>query len=448
MQLQPLPRPPMLHSYPERRPWARFWPLRRRLGRSQRPFASPHRPRRPLPPPTHSRLCSEMLEAVCRSAQAHFQLRFGHPPRSDLVVPHRPLGGAAAETLSRRPSPPIPQLPPPVTRKLLQPSDPLGALADLTLAPQWPLQLESAFNAQTRSSHRAALRCFSNLAKDPQFAHLPIPVALAIYYDSEATTRAWAKSTLARKVGTAIGALQALDFYSLSHRDLHLTESSLARAWSRTATHESRQTEGVVDPPALLREHFVKMIMDSALPTPSRVYVLLAFLTAARPADLLPLTRQDVKLADTTLSITFRSGKCVKQTGPFTIFADVDRTHVDLLHDYIKAMPPSQILIPDSALEHVRRSVKTLVGGATLRAFRRGSLQAMSSAGLPLSTILLFSRHRNLSTLSRYLGWGAMVTHEKEVALQASRLQQFGKATAGVMSRTPQLLSTTNVMVQ
>ena len=40
------------------------------------------------------------------------------------------------------------------------------------------------------------------------------------------------------------------------------------------------------------------------------------------------------------------------------------------------------------------------------RSVRRGSLQTMALAGVPLETLILYSGHTNEKTLLRYLGWG------------------------------------------
>ena len=42
-----------------------------------------------------------------------------------------------------------------------------------------------------------------------------------------------------------------------------------------------------------------------------------------------------------------------------------------------------------------------------LRSVRRGGLQAMAARGEKMETILLFSQHKNIDMLRRYLNWGA-----------------------------------------
>jgi hypothetical protein len=43
----------------------------------------------------------------------------------------------------------------------------------------------------------------------------------------------------------------------------------------------------------------------------------------------------------------------------------------------------------------------------TVRAIRRGALQAMSLDGAPDEVLVIFSGHKSMDTLHRYLNWGA-----------------------------------------
>ena len=55
----------------------------------------------------------------------------------------------------------------------------------------------------------------------------------------------------------------------------------------------------------------------------------------------------------------------------------------------------------------VNLALRTADPTFTVRALRRGALQAMSTAGVSTETLMLFSGHKRLDTLLRYLNWGA-----------------------------------------
>jgi hypothetical protein len=52
---------------------------------------------------------------------------------------------------------------------------------------------------------------------------------------------------------------------------------------------------------------------------------------------------------------------------------------------------------------------------------RRGALQTMAAAGIPLEDIKLFSKHADLNMLRRYLRFGKVPTEEGGRGMKASR---------------------------
>ena len=47
------------------------------------------------------------------------------------------------------------------------------------------------------------------------------------------------------------------------------------------------------------------------------------------------------------------------------------------------------------------------------RSVRRGALQLLAAAEVPLPTLMLFSGHTNQRTLLRYLNWGVCATEQR-----------------------------------
>ncbi len=70
----------------------------------------------------------------------------------------------------------------------------------------------------------------------------------------------------------------------------------------------------------------------------------------------------------------------------------------------------------EAVAKQVKAILKTAGHTLELRSIRRGGLQYMAVSGMPLEKILLFSKHRSMDMLMRYLDWGAVSTaHQKDI---------------------------------
>ena len=148
-------------------------------------------------------------------------------------------------------------------------------------------------------------------------------------------------------------------------------------------------------------------------------FLLLSFLWgfACRLTSLSGLRRRDVAyLYPPATTVTFRCGKTILATGPYTVTAALPAK----VRHLIEARPPEDLLFPRSPSLYYNRLRAILPSGYEVRSFRRGALQAMAQAGTPEETLLLFSRHRNIENLRRYLQWGLYSRTEQTQAAQAS----------------------------
>ena len=59
--------------------------------------------------------------------------------------------------------------------------------------------------------------------------------------------------------------------------------------------------------------------------------------------------------------------------------------------------------------------------GCKARSVRRGSLQAMAQAGVPLELLMRFSGHTQEKTLLRYLNWGALTANLQGAMKEAGK---------------------------
>ena len=86
-------------------------------------------------------------------------------------------------------------------------------------------------------------------------------------------------------------------------------------------------------------------------------------------------------------------------------------------------MQPDQWLFPGGTRTFgpmVCAALRTANPEYSVRALRRGALQAMAKSGASEATLMLFSGHKRVDTLMRYLNWGAEAGARQIQAQQAA----------------------------
>ena len=156
--------------------------------------------------------------------------------------------------------------------------------------------------------------------------------------------------------------------------------------------------------------------------------VLLAFEIGQRLSDIAQLHSSDLTVtARNSLCVTFMRGKVIPQIGPYVIFVEPSPLTSELLklrdecHPSFLFTPPENSTSTREALNTVLRAILNPLK-LELRSPRRGGLQRMAQAGVPLPTILSFSRHASLAMLNKYLHHGADVASTEEE--QVTAIQQ------------------------
>eukprot|EP00760_Papus_ankaliazontas_P026105 PhM_4_TR3007/c0_g3_i2/m.37694 len=150
-----------------------------------------------------------------------------------------------------------------------------------------------------------------------------------------------------------------------------------------------------------------------------QVFLVLCWARAGRSGDILQIRTPNISFHESEndhmlMSFQFSEGKVVKSTGPFTVHTVVPEEWARNITALIQSRTDGDFLLPlttrqertrfmMSARSHLRQIDPTM----DLRAVRRGATRTLAALEVPLSTIMLFTRHTSLQTLRIYLGFGS-----------------------------------------
>ena len=265
------------------------------------------------------------------------------------------------------------------------------------LTPQWA---DEALAKTTRQSHRRALALASAMPRD--LLDAPLATALSEMLSRRRAERRWTWATALKNLCCMQGALSLLPMY---RRVVHGVALKNDIVWQQTlqATQRRAREEKPRTPEAMTPEIFERTLAAETRPQHRAAFQLMYF-TSGRVGCILALEKCDLTLHnDTSISVTFRRGKGVKTRGPYTVHGPKVHHHFAELQAYVATCQRNLFSItPAKMLETFRLSDRRMEA----RSVRRGSLQTMSRAGVPLETLMRYSGHTNERTLMRYLGWG------------------------------------------
>jgi integrase len=216
------------------------------------------------------------------------------------------------------------------------------------------------------------------------------------------------------------GALHLLPLYLAVPHGLQLKQNPI---WQQTLQAAARKAREEIPrtPAAMTPELFHRTLAAERDPQRGLVLAVMWY-TSARVGCVLQLHPEDIALrSDRTMSLTFHRGKGVLTRGPYTVHTTVlPEPLFILMRRFLAASSPRRPIFslrPADMLTTFRKVDKTMEA----RSIRRGSLQTMAAAGVPLADLMRYSGHSSERTLLRYLNWGA----------KASEMQQR-MATAGL----------------
>jgi integrase len=170
------------------------------------------------------------------------------------------------------------------------------------------------------------------------------------------------------------------------------------------------------------------------------VFIALAWHVCGRFGDVSQLKRSDVDWKDNgQIFVTFHRGKSVRlQRQAYTVYSKMDREHYAWMREWLDARPAAEFLWPQPRYadrlkwtQTVRDKLRETNGALECRSVRRGALQTLAESGVSEAVLLLFSRHKSVTTLRRYLNYG------KKNVSEAARCAEAAAALSGGGGDTP-----------
>ncbi len=239
----------------------------------------------------------------------------------------------------------------------------------------------------------------------------------------------WRWSTMARNMGTAIGAFAHLPLYSDSATGMNLMFSPVWRKAVQAAERLSRE-ERPRTPKAASPAQVEQAVARSSSPA-VKALLIMAWQSTMRLGDVAQLRRADVKLAPMrdaqglSMAITFYKSKTGHQRDPHTVHAFLPRMWTPHVVDYINNFAADSALFPASGpggslIAAATAALKVVDPTLEARSLRRGSLQTLATKGATHEQLMHFSGHKTLASLLRYLNWGSIVGKRE------SELQELG----------------------
>lgn len=137
--------------------------------------------------------------------------------------------------------------------------------------------------------------------------------------------------------------------------------------------------------------------------------------TASRLTSITQLMTQDVKETDSnTISMTFRRGKTILASGPYTLWARVSNETLR----YIRSQREHGLeQLFQRTAQQLYAPMHRLLQGYQVRSFRRGAVQQMASTDVTLEELRLVTRHVSDQSLYRYLNFGEESLSERRKML-------------------------------
>ena len=291
-----------------------------------------------------------------------------------------------------------------------------------------PLSAQRALVHEVRMHHlRALRRAKATLQANPAWNDQPLVLFLITLFATEAQVRNWCPATHHRELTNMTGAFSNLSMYSETPHNITLNRYVMWSAELRFRQQRSNATQPTNQPAVIFTELQVAL---AAEPRQEIVFALvLMWLTAARPGCLLQLLRSNVEFNQATnaLTIRFVAGKGVLLRGPYTVHTACPPQWSQRLQAYLQQQHPTSLVVPATPSMRLQdrnacllRALRVAHPNLSMRAMRRGSLQAMALAGATAETLMSFSGHSQEKTLKRYLDWGRLFGEQQQRAVAAA----------------------------
>jgi hypothetical protein len=260
---------------------------------------------------------------------------------------------------------------------------------------------------EQRSAHRRIWRRL--IAMPDAIADLRLPSAVLETLRLWRSQSKWCATTWQKTLGTTMGALKRASTYTDCPWDLPIAGASVVSDALAAAQKESTAFEANA-PKACTKQQVFAAIAQAE--TPVKEKLAIAWLTAGRIGDVTQLKRDHIRLTDQGMAVTFRRGKTAG-SAPFTVHTACPAEWRPFLQELLERRKAGQFLwhaeSPQGRTDMgrtVAAALKKVDPALEQRSVRRGALQQMADEKVPDETLLLFSGHKRLETLKRYLEWG------------------------------------------
>lgn len=221
----------------------------------------------------------------------------------------------------------------------------------------------------------------------------------------------WA--TTRRLLGAAIGAKRIASIYQMGN-NLDLMED-IEFAMSARYVEKQVVRQPVDFPEAAVLPDLEKAFKEKSTTDPEcATFLALAWACTSRLGCLAQFSVRSIQQIPATPTtpgaFLFLRGKTVEMGNqPYTLHPCLGQFH-GVATKWLKqahSRPPEQDLFRPDILAAATKALKQQNPRLEARSIRRGALQAMADKGVTDEDLLLFSRHKNIEMLHRYLAWGS-----------------------------------------
>lgn len=268
---------------------------------------------------------------------------------------------------------------------------------------------------ETRQRHRLHISTVLNQMPD-DLKKLPLPEAVLTQLLRSAKQRNWTEPTFHRNLCSTQGALARLHLYCNVSQPILLAQDLHWREAVAKAGKLARESEKVNAPLALTKDQY-ETVRSTTSDMQKRMFLTIAWRTCSRFGCAAQLRREDLRLEGRLLTVTFRRGKGVTFRGPYSVHTTLTEAESQDLATYLaenKAAEERNLFPSKTIAVDTRDRMRTVDKNLTQRAVRRGALQALAAVGTDEATLMLFSGHRSVDTLRRYLDWGRVRSGDTE----------------------------------
>jgi integrase len=270
-----------------------------------------------------------------------------------------------------------------------------------------PFAARHGISKEQRAAHRRVWRRL--LAMPAEIGKLSLPFAVLETLRMWRSQANWCPTTWQKTLATTLGALARAMTYTTCPRDLPISGISVIKDAMAAAQKEASAFEASA-PKAASKEQIYAAMEQAPLAVKEKLAV--AWLTAGRIGDVTQLKMEHISLTNEGMTVQFRRGKTAG-TAPYTVPTRCPPEWRPMIEGLLTRRKRGEFLWPAGSAQaraelgrQVALTLKQVDRALEQRSVRRGALQHMADSGVPDETLLLFSGHKRLETLKRYLDWG------------------------------------------